>query len=320
MKKTSFIVKAICIAMCFLLFLFVSCDAPNNPPPTEQGEESFVSFIDVGDAESIFIKLPDGKTVLIDCGNKQKEQKIVDFIKEKSVDKIDVLVITHPDADHIGGAKAVLDNFVVDKIYHPQIDSELWFLFPSYAEFMSSVIEKSIETQISTSYSNLSGQGYFLSILSPDNKSVFYKEINGTLSPSSEQIDCISAVVYLKVNGVRFLFTGDAKYAVEEKIKLNYLNKVYNTFYQNELVALEDIDFLKVSNGGADGCSGREFLELLKPKNAIIFTSGNSAPSNLVLNRLYESNKDYKLYRTDVYGTITVSQMSKGNYKIFTEA
>jgi beta-lactamase superfamily II metal-dependent hydrolase len=166
----------------------------------------------------------------------------------------------------------------------------------------------------------LSGQGYFLSILSPDNKSDFYKEINGTLSPSSEQIDCISAVVYLKVNGVRFLFTGDAKYAVEEKIKLNYLNKVYNTFYQNELVALEDIDFLKVSNGGADGCSGREFLELLKPKNAIIFTSGNSAPSNLVLNRLYESNKDYKLYRTDVYGTITVSQMSKGNYKIFTEA
>ncbi len=320
MKKTSFIVKAICVATCLLLFLLVSCDGDKTPPPVDQEEMSSVSFIDVGNAESIFIELPDGRIVLIDCGDKGKEQKIVDYIKGKSVDKIDMLIITHPDVDHVGGAKAVIDNFIVDKIYHPRIDSELCFLFPLYQEVMEAAIEKGIETKVSTSYENVSGEGYFLSILSPDSKGDFYKEFNGTLSPNSEQIDCLSAVVYLQIGGVRFLFTGDARYAVEEKIKLNYLNEIYNAYYQNELVDLEDIHFLKVSNGGLDGGTGRELLEVLRPKNAIIFTSGDIAPSNLVLNRLYESNKDYKLYRTDVFGTITVSLTGNGNYQISTEA
>ena len=120
LKGNSFITKVICIALCLPILLFTACEESQNPPPAGAGQEykSYVSFIDTNDGESIFIKLPDEKTVLIDCGTQAKGQKVVDFLKSKSINKIDFLIITHPDGDHAGGAKAVLENFLVENTWY----------------------------------------------------------------------------------------------------------------------------------------------------------------------------------------------------------
>lgn len=73
--------------------------------------------IDVKHGDSILFVLPDGKTMLIDSGTKAQGGKVVSYLKEHSVEKIDLLVGTHPHSDHIGGMTAVLDNFEVGEIW-----------------------------------------------------------------------------------------------------------------------------------------------------------------------------------------------------------
>lgn len=78
-----------------------------------------VDYIDVGQGNSTFIKLPDGKNVLIDGGNTQYGETVVKYLESQSVTKIDYLIATHADSDHIGGLNFVLENFEIVNIYRP---------------------------------------------------------------------------------------------------------------------------------------------------------------------------------------------------------
>lgn len=79
----------------------------------------FVEYIDVGQGNSTFVILPDGKTILIDGGNVPYGKTVCDKIRSKGVDTIDYLIATHADADHIGGLLNVLDEFEVKNIFRP---------------------------------------------------------------------------------------------------------------------------------------------------------------------------------------------------------
>lgn len=78
-----------------------------------------VTYLDVGQGNSTFIKLPDGKNMIIDGGSTIYSDRIVNFLNDEDVDKIDYLVATHADSDHIGGLIAVLKNFEVKNIFRP---------------------------------------------------------------------------------------------------------------------------------------------------------------------------------------------------------
>ena len=78
-----------------------------------------VHYLDVGQGNSAYIKLPDNKVVLIDGGNVMYGNKVVAFLKDKNVKTIDYLIATHADADHIGGLISVLEEFEVKNIYRP---------------------------------------------------------------------------------------------------------------------------------------------------------------------------------------------------------
>jgi len=82
-----------------------------------------VHFIDVGQGASQLIIGSSGKTILIDAGNNNQEEEIVAYLRKNGIQKIDILVGTHPDADHIGGLDAVIDNFEIGKIYMPKVQS-----------------------------------------------------------------------------------------------------------------------------------------------------------------------------------------------------
>lgn len=79
----------------------------------------YVAYIDVGQGNSTFVELPDGKTILIDGGDIEFGQTVGDFLSERNVTKIDYMIATHADSDHIGGLNYVLDYFEVENIYRP---------------------------------------------------------------------------------------------------------------------------------------------------------------------------------------------------------
>ena len=90
-----------------------------GPGPTKGGLK--VHFIDVGQGDAIVVRTPDRKTILIDTGDKTMrrdygELVVVPYFKARGIKEIDLLILTHPHADHIGGAQAVMKNLKIDKV------------------------------------------------------------------------------------------------------------------------------------------------------------------------------------------------------------
>ena len=93
--------------------------------------ELVIQFLDVGQADSALIFLPDGKMIMIDAGNEEDSQKIVSYLFDMKVQYIDFLIGTHPHEDHIGGLDAVIDNVRVDKLILPKTHKKSFPAFSS---------------------------------------------------------------------------------------------------------------------------------------------------------------------------------------------
>ncbi|EMT39592.1 putative hydrolase (metallo-beta-lactamase superfamily) [Thermoanaerobacter thermohydrosulfuricus WC1] len=80
-----------------------------------------INYIDVGQGDSIFVQTPSGKTILIDAGTPEMGSKVVNYIKSRGINKIDILIGTHPHNDHIGGIVEVIKTFKIVKFYMPKV-------------------------------------------------------------------------------------------------------------------------------------------------------------------------------------------------------
>ena len=314
-KRRLFII----ILLCFISVFASSCAKPNGAEEDKKGQETTcdyqVDFIDVGEGDSIFIKFPDGKTMLVDCGEKGEKnyQKISGCITQSGADKIDYLVITHPDSDHAGNALNIIQNFDVGVAFIPDIISSKLVFYQNYSEFYQTLIEKEIEKKYSSFYSCIKGEDYFVAFLTPTPKAINgseYTEFNSAESPTESQSNSLSPIIYVEIRGVRFVLMGDAPEKQEKKALENLkLNAEKHYEYYGLNVNLENVDFLKVSHHGSADASCEEFLEVLAPNNAIISVGANNYyghPSTQVLKRLERANENYTLYRTDVCGTVSV--------------
>ena len=283
-----------------------------------------VNFIDVGRGEAIFVYLPDGKTLLVDCGkNDTDAEKIIKVVKAFKVDKIDYLLLSHPDTEHIGGAEKLINTITVGKAFITKImDDKILSLFPTFEKVKKLLTQQEVTVKDTDSNDYIKGEDYEVAVLTPPKRGGIYADFHLTLSPTENQVNDVSPIVYLDVKGVRFLLTGDAGKSQENAI----IENVNNGIYDKEILAvkglsidLQNIDFLKVSNGGKDGATTTEFLNIIKPKNAVVFAGEGSTPENLVLRRLQLANEFYDLYRTDVYGSIAVKLLGNGEYQIISE-
>ena len=81
-------------------------------------------FIDVGQGDSSLIITPKGKTILIDAGDEAHAKKVVSYIREQGIEKLDLVIATHPDADHIGGMDKVIKNFDIDVFAMPDVSAK----------------------------------------------------------------------------------------------------------------------------------------------------------------------------------------------------
>lgn len=243
---------------------------------TSESEDNLkIYFIDVGQADSILIE-QNNKFMLIDAGNNDDGQLVINYLKGKGVEKLDYVIGTHAHEDHIGGLDNVIQNFDEDKILFPKTTSTT----KTFEDFVNAV--KSKDKKL---YAPKSGEKFTFA------SSTF--EVIAPNSESYESANNYSIVIKLTYKNNSFLFMGDAEKISEDEI----LQKGYNV----------NSDLIKIGHHGSSTSTSDGFLKAVDPSYAVICVGKDNSynhPKKSVMDRL----KKYgiKVYRTDEQGTITV--------------
>ena len=179
---------------------------PSVNPSAFQGageNELAVHFIDVGQGDSILIELPDGKKMVIDGGDRSYEDEVQDYITAMGITKIDYLIATHYDSDHIGGLDGVFGYTEVDVAYLPAI-AEGKIDTGVYDSLMEAVrAEEGCEIRYNLTGIQISTEGtaneYRITWLSPEQS--LYDEINSKNTLDSYDKNDVSPIMLLEYQG-----------------------------------------------------------------------------------------------------------------------
>ena len=260
LKRKKKLIYKIIIVIISLTFLINNGRIVNNE----------VSILDVGQGDSSLIRLKN-KNILIDTGGNINydisKNILIPYFKSVGIKKIDYLVLTHGDYDHMGEAINLVENFKVEKVI---------FNCGSYNDLENELIEVLDKKKIK----------YYSCIkeLNIDNNKLHFLQ---TKEYDNENEN--SNVIYTELNGYKFMFMGDAGVEKEKDI----LEK-YN---------VSKIDVLKIGHHGSKTSSDKNFIDEMNPKYSVISVGKNNRyghPNKEVLNNLDNS----KIYRTDQDGSI----------------
>ena len=231
-----------------------------------------VYYIDVGQADSILIT-NENHSILIDAGNNEDENTVVNFIKDKGITNLDYAVGTHPHEDHIGGMDDVINNIDIDKIYLPEIQTNT----KTYQDVLEAIKNKNKKIKSFKKGDKFSvGEAEF--------------EVMTDSILDNNNLNLSSNIIRMTFNGTSFLFTGDAE--TENEKTINW----------------EQTDVLKVGHHGSTTSTSQKFLNQIKPKYAIISVGKNNDyghPKEKILERLKKVGSE--IYRTDECGTIEIT-------------
>ncbi len=259
-KSNDKIKKKIIIVFIFIVFIINNNTIVNNE----------VHFLDVGQGDSILIRIK-SKNILIDTGGNINfnisKNVLIPYFRSSGVKKIDYLILTHGDYDHMGEAINLVENFKVEKVI---------FNCGPYNDLENELIEVLDKKKIKY-YS-------YIKELNVDNNKLHFLQ---TKEYDNENEN--SNVIYTKLNGYKFMFMGDAGVEKEKDI----LEK-YN---------VSKIDVLKIGHHGSKTSSDKNFIDEMNPKYSVISVGKNNRyghPNKEVLNNLDNS----KIYRTDINGSI----------------
>ena len=206
--------------------------------PVVSNKEMKVHFLDVDQGDSIFIQAPNGKTMLIDGGTKAAGEKVVAYLQSLKINKIDYVVATHPDADHIGGLIDIVNTFEVGEF----IDSGKVHTTATYEQLLTAVDSKGVK------YTEPK-PGDLIALDSLLKTQVLH--VDAIASDNNEA----SIVLKMTYNKIPFLFMGDAGIDLESDIAAKY--GVAATI-------------LKAGHHGSSTSSSLEFLQKVKPAATIL--------------------------------------------------
>lgn len=259
-----------------LLFSISGCTKLSETSYSYPTDEVLVShFLDVGQADSSFIELPNKETILIDAGEAKSSDIISNYIKDLGYQKIDYVIATHPHADHIGGMRDIIETFEVGDIYMPKVASTS----KTYENLLLKIQEKGFKI-----HTGKSG----VEIINNDNLRV------EMLAPNKEKYSSYnnySIVLKITYKEKVFIYMGDAEELSESEITSNIKS-----------------DVLKVGHHGSDTSSSTNFLKRVRPSYAIISVGENNKynhPASSTIKRLEKYTNN--IYRTDLNGNIIVT-------------
>ena len=239
-------------------------------------EDLLIDFIDVGQADSILIRNQD-EVMLIDAGTNEAGETVVNYLEKLGITKINYLIGTHPHEDHIGGLDQVINNFDIEQIYMPKIETTT----KTFEDVLEAIENKNLTVIAPNKGDKIElGQavGKFMTepILDKDN------------------LNLSSLVLRLEFGNTSYLFMGDAEEENEKTINW------------------PKTDVLKVGHHGSNTSSGESFLEQVHPQYAIIMVGKDNSyglPKQEIIDKL--NNIGSEIYRTDEDGTIQI--ISDGN-------
>jgi competence protein ComEC len=274
-------------------------------------KELVVTFLDVGQGDCILVETPEGRKFLIDGGGVDQAEDIrrsgnqdleigglgyraykdavgakvvVPFLRRKGINQLDLVILTHPHADHVGGLNEVLEEIKVDQV----LDSGQIYESQAYKRFRALIEANKIKYSVGRV-----GQvihfaenivGYILNPFDP---------LLG--DPNSD-----SVVMRLVYGDVSFLFTGDMERSEEERI------------LRSSVFGLQS-SVLKVGHHGSSTSTSDEFLKAVNPRIAVISVGKHNRyhhPHPSTLQKLREAG--VMIYRTDEDGTVVIRTDGKG--------
>ena len=251
--------------------------APSATAPSATAQTSAnvtIKFIDVGQGEAILIALPE-KTILIDAGPTGSAPKIAQVLQELGRDKIDYLVATHPDEDHIGGMADVISSTQIGTIYAPNKTNNT----ATYRKFLTAIQNNNLQITLAEAGTIIDQtDDYKLEILWPKKDAIF------------PETNDYSIIIKLTVGNKTFLFTGDAP-----------TNAILNSNPGH-------IDVLKLSHHGSRTGTTEVLIHKLSPTYAVLsYAVDNSYghPMQSVLNALHKHSVE--VWGTGANGTITIT-------------
>lgn len=230
-----------------------------------QNDKLNIIYFYVGQADSTFVKL-NNSTMLIDAGNNEDGKMIVNFLNQNNISKIDYLVATHADEDHIGGIDDILNSVKVNQLLIPTVGSS----GSDYKNAIEAAKNNNVEIK-----NPVRGDKFNL-----DSANI---EIMSALEGEDVSDNDSSIVMQMNYNTTKYLFMGDAEKEVENSRQW------------------QEVDVLKVGHHGSNSSSSEKFLEQTNPKYSIIEVGKNNSynlPSSKALTRL--KNINTKILRTDM--------------------
>ena len=295
--------------------------------PMPESGQLIVHYIDVGQGDCIYISFPDGTDMLIDCGSQGGSSKYqtsaISDLKELNPDgKIDHVMATHSDTDHISYLDEVFFEFQVNNVYMPNIRPKLGKSVEikkevvavdsldasklkkftdndtidtdTYAEFfIAALSEPNCNITLNIGKYEIRGQDYTFTFYC-----LSQEEWDSRNLKSATQINAVSPIGILEYAGKRLVFTGDSNESNEE-----YYCKTY---------PYVDCDVLKVAHHGSDGSSRDSFLQHVTCEYAVISVgSSYGHPKKEMLDRLKE-NGIQKIHRTDKCGNVVLTVSHTG--------
>ncbi len=268
-------------------------DGSTRPSATSTASKKLeVHFIDVGQGDSILILSPEGRAVLIDAGPRAGGEIVLNLLRGKGIETLDLVVATHAHLDHIGGLERILKTiptrYYMDPGY-PHGSRAYHRLLETLEELEIPVLTGRAGRRV-----NLGG-GSVMEIVAPSEP---------LHSGTRSDVNSNSIVAHVTHGDVSILLTGDA-----EKQTERYLVTKGNITAQ----------VLKVAHHGSRHSSTNPFLEMVAPEVAVIQVGENNQyghPTSETLERLESVNA--RVYRTDVHGTITIVSDGAG-YTVTTE-
>lgn len=285
--------KILCLCMVLCLSIVLGCGNVKSSVNGENASASaqmqekkaandkvMIKMLDIGQGDAILIKTPE-QTVLIDTGDVETRDQIVSLLKKEKVDTIDKLIITHPHADHLGGAYAVLKNFKVKQVY----DNGQPTTNNTYKTYMSLLSKQKIAYKVLNDGDKLDfGNGVQFKVFSPTAAEI---QSGGDLNNNS-------IVGKMSYGSFSMLFTGDCEAEREKVILEKYPTELKSTI-------------LKSPHHGSKTSSSRKYLKAVSPE-AVLISCGlhndYKHPHDVTLNK-YKDMK-LKVYRTDLNGSITI--------------
>ena len=232
-----------------------------------------IYYFNVGQADSILVENND-KYMLIDAGNNADGLNIVNYMKNMGINKVEHLVATHAHEDHIGGMDDIINNFVIDNFYMPDVITTT----KTFEDVITALENNNVKFNVPNIGDKFMLGGCMFEILH--------------LSDDDSDLNDTSIVMRGVYGENSFLFMGDATSNVEKNILKKNI----------------DSDVLKVGHHGSKYSSMISFLNKVSPTYSIIsvgYDNSYEHPHGVTLTNLNDVGS--KVYRTDVDGTILVS-------------